>query len=104
MPPAAPTAAVLQRVPPEGHAALGGGLSSSASLEVAMLRALNELFALGLDASTIARLAHRVETEFVGVPVGVMDQMAVSLGTPRTALFIDTRSLERDSLPLPPAS
>ena len=83
---------------------LGGGLSSSASLEVAVLRALNELFALGLDASAIARLAHRVETEFVGVPVGVMDQMAVSLGAPRTALFIDTRSLERNSVPLPPAT
>ena len=36
---------------------LGGGLSSSASLEVALLRALRELFALGLDASAIARLA-----------------------------------------------
>jgi galactokinase len=83
---------------------LGGGLSSSASLEVAVLRALNELFALSLDASAIARLAHQVETEFVGVPVGVMDQMAVSLGSPNAALFIDTRSLERASLPLPPAT
>jgi len=83
---------------------LGSGLSSSASLEVAMLRALNGLFGLGLDASAIARLAHRAETEFVGVPVGVMDQMAVSLGSPHSALFIDTRSLERESFPLPAAT
>jgi galactokinase len=80
---------------------LGAGLSSSASLEVAVLRALNDLFALGLDAVGIARLAHVAETQFVGVPVGIMDQMAASLGARDSALFIDTRSLTYQHLPLP---
>jgi galactokinase len=81
---------------------LGAGLSSSASLEVAILRALNELFALGLDALAIARFAHAAESQFVGVPVGMMDQMAVSLGVENAPLFIDTQSLVRESLRLPP--
>jgi galactokinase len=80
---------------------LGAGLSSSASLEVAVLRALNELFVLKIDALTVARLAHAAETAFVGVPVGMMDQMAVSLGVENAALFIDTQSLARESLRLP---
>ena len=39
------------------------------------------------------RLAQRAETEFVGAPVGIMDQMAASLGRAREALFLDTRTL-----------
>jgi galactokinase len=80
---------------------LGAGLSSSASLEVAVLRALNNMFTLGLDALAIARLAHAAETQFVGVPVGIMDQMAASLAARDAALFIDTRSLTYQHLPLP---
>jgi galactokinase len=80
---------------------LGAGLSSSASLEVAVLRALNDVFSLRLDALAVARLAHWAETRFVGVPVGMMDQMAASLALSDSALFIDTRSLTYQRLPLP---
>ena len=54
---------------------------------------LRDLFALTLDDVTIARLGQRAENEFVGAPVGIMDQMASSLARPGVALFIDTRSL-----------
>ena len=80
---------------------LGAGLASSAALQVAVLRGLNELWRLGLNALEIARLAHRSETHFAGVPVGIMDQMASSLAAADAALFIDTRSLEFEQLPLP---
>ena len=80
---------------------LGAGLASSAALQVAVLRGLNELWGLGLDALDIARLAHRSETHFAGVPVGIMDQMASSLAAADAALFIDTRSLAYEQLPLP---
>ena len=80
---------------------LGGGLSSSASLEVAMLRVLRALFDLPFSDLEIAKLAHRAETGFVGAPVGVMDQMACSLGSESSALFLDTRSLATESIPLP---
>jgi galactokinase len=80
---------------------LGAGLSSSASLLVALLRVLREAFRFSLSDSEIARLAHRAETEFVGVPVGVMDQMVCSLGRAGSALFLDTLSLRYEHIPLP---
>jgi galactokinase len=80
---------------------VGAGVSSSAALEVALLRALRTLLALDLDDLRLARIAQTVETEFVGAPVGIMDQMASSLGREGEALFIDTRSLAVERLPLP---
>jgi galactokinase len=82
---------------------LGGGLSSSASLEVALLRGLNDAFALAFGDLEIARVAHRAETGLVGAPVGIMDQMAASLADERAALFLDTRTLTFERLPLPPS-
>jgi galactokinase len=86
----------------ESTVPLGAGLSSSAALEVALLRALRALFALPIDDLDIARLGQRAETDFVGAPVGIMDQMASSLGAPGQALFLDTRSLFVEAIPLPP--
>jgi galactokinase len=80
----------------------GGGLASSAALCVSLLRALREAFRLPLDEVGLAHLARAAETDFVGAPVGFMDPLAASLGTPGLALFIDTRSLHREPLPLPP--
>jgi galactokinase len=88
-------AAVASRVP------IGAGLSSSAALEVAVVRALREAFDLALDDVALALLAHRAEVEFVGARVGVMDQMASSLGDDASALFLDARSLEWERVPLP---
>jgi galactokinase len=82
---------------------IGKGLSSSAALQVSALRALNRAWDLDLDDLSIAKLAHRAETEFVGAPVGIMDQMAASLGTQSTALLIDARSLAFEPVPLPDA-
>jgi galactokinase len=82
---------------------LGSGLSSSAALEVATLRAIREAFALGFDDVTLARIAQQAEVEFVGAPVGIMDQMACSLAGEREALFLDTRSLRFERIPLPAA-
>ena len=67
-----------------------GGLSSTAALCVALLRVLRQAFGLSLDDVTVALLAQKVETNFVGAPVGVMDQMASSLADDRTALFLDS--------------
>jgi galactokinase len=80
---------------------MGGGLSSSAALEVAVLRALRRAYDLALDDKTLANRARRAETELVGVPVGVMDHMVCSLGDPTHALFLDTRSLTWERLELP---
>jgi len=83
---------------------LGGGLSSSAALEVSLMRALRTAFDLALDDVPLARLARRAENEFVGAPVGIMDQMACSLAGERDALFLDTRTLAYELVPLPPGA
>jgi galactokinase len=85
----------------ESDVPVGAGLSSSASLEVAILRALRALFALPLDDVQLARVGQSCEVEFVGAPVGIMDQMAASLANEREALFLDTRSLAFSRIPLP---
>jgi galactokinase len=79
----------------------GAGVSSSAALEVSLLRALRLAFALPLDAVEVARIARAAETDFVGAPVGIMDQMASSIGRDGEALFIDTRSLATERVALP---
>jgi len=78
-----------------------GGLSSSAALELATLRALRELYTLSLDDVDLALIGQKVEHEYVGVMCGVMDQMASSLADTAHMLFLDTRSLERRKLPMP---
>jgi galactokinase len=85
----------------DSNVPLGSGLSSSASLTVSLMRALREAFELPLDDVHIARLGQRVENEFVGARVGIMDPMAASLADAGTALFLDARSLHFERVPLP---
>ena len=79
----------------------GGGLSSSASLIVAILKAARAHSGTEMTDQDIALLARRVETEFIGVPVGIMDQMAVALAAPGQALALDTKSLSYELIDLP---
>ena len=81
---------------------IGVGLSSSAALEVATLRALRRLLGASIDDVEIARLAQRAEIEHAGVRCGIMDQMASSLADTEHALFLDTRTLRTRLLDLPP--
>ena len=85
----------------DSNVPLGSGLSSSAALLVATARALRQAFSLNVDDLQIALLARRAENDFVGAPVGIMDQMACSLADERSALLIDTRSLAYERVPLP---
>ncbi len=85
----------------ESDVPLGSGLSSSAALEVSLLRALRQAFGLDLDDVRLALAGQKAENDFVGAPVGVMDPMAASLADEKTALFLDTRSLRYEKVPLP---
>ena len=84
-----------------GDLPLGSGLSSSASLELAVLAFLNEAYDLGLDRTALALLGQRVENEYVGVSCGIMDQFAVALCRERSALHIDTDTLTSDPVSIP---
>jgi galactokinase len=85
----------------DGDLPTGTGLSSSASLELAVLAFLNEAYDLGLTREEMALLGQRVENEYVGVSCGIMDQFAVALCEADCALQIDTETLEYDPVALP---
>jgi galactokinase len=74
----------------------GAGLSSSASLEVAVARALSDL-----PGEELALLAQRAENGFVGVQSGIMDQFAVTLAQAGHALLLDCRDLSYRHIPIP---
>jgi galactokinase len=81
---------------------LGAGLSSSAALEIAAVRAFLALARLGWDPVQAARLGQRAENEWVGVQCGIMDQLIVAAAREGHALLIDCRDLRTRPVPLPP--
>jgi galactokinase len=85
-----------------GDVPIGAGLSSSASVELAVARASASVAHLTWNPATMARLAQRAENEWVGMNCGIMDQMISAAGVADTALLIDCRSLETENVPLPP--
>ncbi|HET8728513.1 MAG TPA: galactokinase [Alphaproteobacteria bacterium] len=85
----------------DGTVPMGAGISSSAALEVAVLRAVRALLKLPLGDGALARLGQRAENDYVGMRCSIMDQMVASLGTPGRALFLDTRSMTSELVDLP---
>jgi galactokinase len=79
---------------------VGAGLSSSAALEMAVAVALDEVWALGLGRSDLARIGQRAENIAVGAPTGIMDQSASVFGEVDAAVFLDCRSLAVEQVPL----
>jgi len=76
---------------------VGSGLSSSAALEVAVA------LALGFDGTPLqlAQACRRAEHLAVGVPSGLMDQLASAAGVEGHALLVDCRTFEVTPIPLP---
>jgi galactokinase len=82
----------------------GAGLSSSAALECSVALALTGLYQLTVPRRELAALARRAENEYVGVPTGIMDQLAALLGRAGHALLLDCRSGTETAVPLDPAA
>ena len=80
---------------------IGGGLSSSAALEV--LISFIMLSAAKHDLLTqktkIAQFCQQVENEFVGVKCGIMDQFAVAKGKQNQAMLLNCDTLENEYIP-----
>jgi galactokinase len=76
-----------------GDLPIGAGMSSSAALECGLAFALNEIFDLGLDRLTMAKLSQAAEHSFVGVKCGIMDQMASLMSQKDHVMMLDCRDL-----------
>lgn len=77
---------------------IGGGLSSSASIEVAYATFLEAVFDLQVDPKERALLCQKSDHTFCNVPCGIMDQFISSCGKANNALLIDCRSI--DAIPV----
>jgi galactokinase len=85
-----------------GNVPQGAGLSSSASLEVAVGQAFKSLLGLSeLTPTDLALVGQRAENQFVGCNCGIMDQLISARGAAGHALLIDCRSLDAAPVPMP---
>jgi galactokinase len=80
---------------------VGSGLSSSAAVEMAFAALWNYLSGSKADTVSLVKAAQRAENEYVGVNCGIMDQFACGMGKAGHAIFLDTRTLDWQTVPLP---
>jgi galactokinase len=79
----------------------GAGVSSSAALITALLRAAAETAGIAPDPVDVAQHARAVENDYIGMPCGIMDQMAVGLADTGSALALDTQDLSYEVISIP---
>lgn len=84
----------------EGNIPNGAGLSSSASIELVMAIAMNEIYDLGIDVVELVKLCQLSENTFNGVNCGIMDQFAVGLGKENHAILLKCDTLDYSYVPL----
>lgn len=82
-----------------GNIPNGGGLSSSASIELVTSFALNSLFNVGKTQIELVKISQQVENKFVGVNCGIMDQFAIGMGKKDHAIILDCQTLEYSYTP-----
>jgi len=83
-----------------GEVPLESGLSSSAALEVSIIKGLTGLFGIDLPPEKLAKLAQKAENDFVGMKCGLMDQFIAVFGRKDSALFLDCETLAYQHFPL----
>ena len=86
--------AMLSTVP------VGGGLSSSAALEVSTATLLESATGKKMDPIEKALLCQKAEHEFAGVPCGIMDQFISVMGKANHLLLLDCRSRKTELVPV----
>lgn len=84
-----------------GDVPLGSGLSSSASLEIAVGLAMVQQSGLLIELEELALIAQKAENQFVGCSCGIMDQLISAKAQKDHALLIDCRSLATEAISIP---
>ena len=86
-----------------GDVPQGAGLSSSASLEIAVIKGLSAAAGFGISGTAMALIGQAAENNFVGCACGIMDQLISAQGRKGKAIAIDCRSLDLTPLAVPRA-
>ena len=81
---------------------IGAGLSSSASLLLAILKVFSVISKFPWEGVEMAKLARQAENEFLQLKSGIMDQLICSIGRVGHALLLDCRDLSLDFVTIPP--
>jgi len=84
-----------------GNVPQGAGLSSSASFEIAILKAFTQLYQLDLNGVDAALIGQQAENEFVGCNCGIMDQLISAMGQKNHAMLLDCKNLSFEDAPIP---
>ncbi|PKG80890.1 galactokinase [Colwellia sp. 75C3] len=84
-----------------GNVPQGAGLSSSASFEIAILKAFSQLYQLELTGIDAALIGQQAENDFVGCNCGIMDQLISAMGQQGHAMLLDCKSLSFEDAPIP---
>jgi len=77
-----------------GNMPHGAGLSSSASLEIVLASALNNVFALGYTMLDLIKLSQKCENDFCGINCGIMDQFAIGMSKKDNAILLNCNTLD----------
>jgi len=88
----------------ESQIPLGGGLSSSASFELAVATALLRLADRSLPGPSLAAICQRAEIRYAGVNCGIMDQFTIACCKRGNAMLLDCRSLDVEQVAIPPSA
>lgn len=84
-----------------GNIPLGGGLSSSAALEISLLFALQKKFNTDFTLLEIAKMAQQAEHQYVGCECGLLDQLSSIFGGKNRLIFSDFNNLKTNQIDLP---
>jgi galactokinase len=84
-----------------GNIPIGAGLSSSAAFEVAVGKTFCIASNIEISSTQLAKLAQMAEINWVGVNVGIMDQLISSAGKANAAMLLDCRTLAFEFVPIP---
>ena len=84
-----------------GTVPIGGGLSSSASLEIATALMFQAAGSFTVEAKQTAQICKQAENQCAGVNCGILDQYSSVFGKQGTALLLDCRSLTHIEIKIP---
>lgn len=84
----------------KGEIPTASGLSSSASLELLVGVALDDLFHLNVPRLELVKLGQKTENEFIGVNSGILDQFAIGFGEVKKAILLDCNTLKYEMVPV----